>query len=269
MNSINRFKALALFLVVATLLAACGGTPSQTSTSLKGPKVDANVVAFTGIVEAMNETEWTVSGQKITLDPQASLDPNIRVGDEVKVEGTVLADGVVVAMKVESSAQADFVSAPPAAAEASSTPDPSGAPSPDASETPDASASPDAPQAADDEDEVFGIVEVITADTITVDGVTYNLADFTEFKDALTVGDQVKLHLIVNADGTVTVREVEKSAAPFDDSSGSSGGLDDGPDHDADDDDSNGNSSDDGPDHDSDDDGGNSGSGNSGDSDDD
>ncbi len=259
MKNINRFKVFSVFLIAAYLLAACGGTLPQAETAAKGPKVQANVVAFTGIVEAINGTEWVVSGQKFTLDPQASLDPNIAVGDEVTVEASVSADGTVVALKVESSANDDAVSTP--SADASSTPDPVGTPSPDASETPDVSSPQDDSQddskaAGADENEVFGAVEAMTADTITVDGVTYNLADFTEFKDGLVVGDTVKLHVIVNADGTFTVREIEKSSTFFDDNS-NSGGSDDGPNHDANDDNSNNNFDDD-----SDDDGSNnSGSG--------
>ena len=60
--------------------------------------------------------------------------------------------------------------------------------------------------------EVFGVVESMTETTITVDGVTYNIiADLTEFKDVISVGDQVKIHVIVNADGTFTIREIEMS----------------------------------------------------------
>ena len=60
--------------------------------------------------------------------------------------------------------------------------------------------------------EVIGIVESMTETTITVNGVTYNIiADLTEFKDVISVGDQVKIHVIVNADGTFTIREIEMS----------------------------------------------------------
>lgn len=60
--------------------------------------------------------------------------------------------------------------------------------------------------------EVFGIVDSMTETTITVNGVTYNItAELTEFKDVISVGDQVKIHVIVNADGTFTIREIEMS----------------------------------------------------------
>ena len=271
MKIISRFKVISFFLIAAYLLAACGGTLPSSAASAKGPKVDASIVAFTGIVEAMNGTQWTVSGQTLTLDPQASLDPNIGVGDRVKVEANVSADGSVVALKVESPANDDVVSTP--SADANSTPDPVGMPSVDVSSTPQVSSTsdPSATQAAGNaQNEIFGAVEALTTDTITINGVTYNLAQgFTEIKDIVAVGDQVKLHVIPNADGTFTVREIEKSAATtIDDHSSNSNGLDDGPNHDVNDDNSsssNSNGSDDGPNHDSNDDnggsGGNSGSG--------
>lgn len=257
MKTISRIKVLLFVLIPAYLLAACGGTAPQALTPAAGPKVDANVVAFTGIVEAINGNQWTVSGQTLTLDPQTLLDPNIVVGDEVKVEANVLSDGAVVATKVESSKPDDVASTPSADAVTSGTPDPISTPSPDASSTPDASSSPDAPapQAGVNENEVFGTVEALTATTITVNGVTYTLANSSEIKDALSVGDNVKLHVMVNADGTVTVREVENSAANFDDNS-SGHGSDDGPNHDAGDDHSNDDSDDSDDDH-----GGNSGPG--------
>lgn len=87
---------------------------------------------------------------------------------------------------------------------ASSTPALSGTSLPVASTTPQAG--------GPVEVEIFGVVESLTETTITVNGVTYNiLADFTEFKDVISVGDQVKIHVIVNADGTFTIREIEIS----------------------------------------------------------
>ena len=60
--------------------------------------------------------------------------------------------------------------------------------------------------------EIIGVVEAITDDTVTIAGVTYQLASSTEFKDLVAVGDQVKIHFVVNADGTFTILEVEISS---------------------------------------------------------
>ena len=56
------------------------------------------------------------------------------------------------------------------------------------------------------------MVEAITDTTITIGGITYTLTDFAEFNDLIAVGDQVKIHVIVNDDGTLTIREIEKVA---------------------------------------------------------
>jgi len=263
MKIVNRFKVLSFFLIAAYLLAACSGTLPSSAASATGPKVDASIVAFTGIVEAINGTQWIVSGQTLTLAPQVSLDPNIQVGDSVKVEGNVSADGTVIALRVESPARDDAISTP--SVDASSTPAPVGTPSADVSSTSDPSS---ATTVGNTQTEIFGAVEAITTDAITINGVTYTLTQgFTEIKDILAIGDQVKLHVIPNADGTFTVREIEKSVATtVDDGSSNLNSSDDGANHDVNDDNSsssNSNGSDDGPNHDSNDDHGGSG-GNSG-----
>ena len=273
MKIIPHFKALCFVLIAAYTLTACGGTLPQATASTNGHKVETNVVAFTGTVEAINGTQWTVGGQTLTLDPQASLDLNITVGDHVKVEANVSADGSVVALKVESSAPDDpqsAISTPSLEASTDSTPDPAGMPSPDANAS--SNSDPSVAQAAPaSQNEIFGVVEAITADTITINGVTYNLAQgFTEIKGSLVVGDPVKAHVILNADGTFTVREIEKSVGTgVNDNSGNSNGSDDSANHDLDDDNSNssGHGSGDGPNHDSNDNHGGS-NGNSGSGDD-
>jgi len=247
MKNINGLKMLSFVLIAAYLLAACSGGMPEPSAPATAPKVQANVVAFTGIVEAMNGSQWTVSGQQVTVESQTALDPNISVGDRVKVEASVSADGAVVALKVESSAGDDVVSTP--SADGSSTPDPLRTPSPDGSSTPDTSSTPGAsvPQPAGNQgNEVFGIVEAMTAESITVNGIVYSLANFTEFKDAIFVGDQVKLHVIANPDGTLTIREIEKSQGVGNDNSNDAISNDDnGNDANSNDDNGNGSNSND------------------------
>jgi hypothetical protein len=59
------------------------------------------------------------------------------------------------------------------------------------------------------EREIFGTLQAISADRVTVDGVTYLLAPNAQIKDALSPGDVVKVHLTVLADGRLLVREIE------------------------------------------------------------
>lgn len=71
------------------------------------------------------------------------------------------------------------------------------------------------------EQEIVGAVQAITKESITINGVTYKLASFTEFKGTIVLGDQVKIHVIVNADGTFTIREIEKTTGAGTDNSNS------------------------------------------------
>lgn len=92
--------------------------------------------------------------------------------------------------------------------------------------------------ASGDDLEFSGIVDAITDTSIIIDGVEYSLADFTEIKGLVSVGDQVKIHVIVNADGTFTIREIELSSGDDGNSNGNSNSNNNG-------DDSNDNSNDD------------------------
>ncbi len=242
MFKINRFALVSLLLVGAYLLSACGGTLPQSSASEVAPKVLEKEVVFTGVVESMNGSQWVISGQAVTVDPAAALDPNITVGLIVKVEGKVSADGTVVALKIETSTVSDDNANGGNSNDVGNTND--GNSNSNANSNDDNGNDDGSNDNGDDAGEVFGVVEAISADSVTINGVTYQFASFTEFKDAIAVGDQVKLHVIVNADGTFTIREIEKSDGSDDDNSndGNSNGDDNG---NSNDNDSNDNSSND------------------------
>ena len=57
--------------------------------------------------------------------------------------------------------------------------------------------------------EIVGVVEVITEDTVRINGVTYQLANLVEFTDLISVGDQIRFHLVPNEDGTFTILQLE------------------------------------------------------------
>ena len=246
MKGTNRIKLLSVFLIAAYLLSACSGAAPQSGSPVGGGKTQAKEVAFTGTVQAVSASELTVSGQIVALDASTLLDPNIKVGDIVKVEAQVSDTGAVLAVKVESFGADDVI--PTASNDGTTTPAVSE--TPQVTSTPDPSVTQTANGAGN---EIVGVVEAISADSVTVGGVTYSFASFTEFKTPILVGDSVKLHLIVNADGTLTVREIEKTggASIGDDNSNDNGnsnddnGNDDNGNDDGDDDNSNSNSNDD------------------------
>jgi len=60
----------------------------------------ANRFSITGRVETRSETQWTVQGQEIVIDPLAAISEGISVGTMVRVEGIVLEGGVLQAEKI-------------------------------------------------------------------------------------------------------------------------------------------------------------------------
>ena len=57
--------------------------------------------------------------------------------------------------------------------------------------------------------EATGVVQSITDTSITIGGQTYTFAPGAEIKGTVTAGTFVKLHFITNADGSLSIREVE------------------------------------------------------------
>lgn len=245
MKAINRFKLLSIILVLAYLLSACSGAASQSTSQSGSGKPQAMEVAFTGVVEAVNADSITVSGQTVSIDAKTIIDRNIRVGDIVKVEAQVSDTGVVLALKVEPSIVDDTNTN---SSNANDNTTNTNANANDNSNTSNengngnANSNDNTNTAGGMEQEIVGVVDALSADSVSVDGVVYQFAAFTEIKDAIFTGDTVKLHVIVNADGSFTVREIEKfsGATVGNDNSNSNG----------DDDNSNSNSNDD--DHDDD-----------------
>lgn len=221
MKKSYRFLVTALFLG-SLLLGACSGALPQDLGSPQSPagSSQSTEAVFTGTVESYSGTFWLISGQQVDVDASTVIDPNIQVGDLVKVEASVSSDGKVVALKIESSVP-DDVSANDNSANSNaansndnvnmndntnSSDDNSNSANDNANVNDNTNSAPSGTS-----QETFGVVEAISADSITIDGITYGIANFTEFKDIIAAGDQVKIHLIVNDDGSLTILEIEKS----------------------------------------------------------
>jgi len=220
MKKINRTMFFSILVVLAYVLSACSGAPAGQSTNdqLAQPG-QAQDVVFTGTVESVNGNQWIVSGQTITVEDGTAA--NIAVGDNVKVEAHVAEDGTVTAVHIEVSG-ADDANSNSSNGNDSNSNDSNANGNDNTSNSNDNQGDNsnvsngngngnDNSNPANDQ-EVSGIVEAITTDSITINGVVYMIADFTEFKDIIAMGNQVKIHVIVNADGTFTIREIEKSA---------------------------------------------------------
>lgn len=187
----------AIIVLLGLVLGACApaALPSTAPANVGGSKPVSEVI-FTGVIESMDGDQWVIDGQKITVDSSVLRDGSFVVGDTVKVEASVAEDGSVTAQRVESPSAADLVengnSAPTEA--------PTAAPGDVASQ----------PLVFDDGGtEAFGTLETLTDTSITVGGETFTMAPGAEINGQLLPGDLVKLHFVTNADGTLSVTEVE------------------------------------------------------------
>jgi len=228
MKKINRTAFFSILLVLAYLLSACTGAPAGENANSNDNQQSNNQVrevVFTGTVDAIGPGAWTVSGQTIKIDAAAALAANIVVGDNVKVEAQVGPDGSVTAVKIEISG-ADDANSNTNSSNANDNAANSNDNQADNTNSVNGNGNGNDNASVGNDQEVNGVIEAITTDSITINGVTYAIAGFTEIKDLLAVGDQVKVHVIVNADGTFTIREIEKSAGTGLDN-GNSNGSDD------------------------------------------
>jgi hypothetical protein len=128
-------------------------------------------IEFFGQVEAMSAGAWTIGGRAVAVTAQTEVKAAIQVGDAVKVHARVQADGSLVAREIE---PAQGVAGEPGMLV-----------------------------------EFTGVVEAMAADAWTVGGKSVAITAQTEIKGAITVGDTVKVHARVGADGALTAREIE------------------------------------------------------------
>jgi hypothetical protein len=186
-------KFLRAFVVLTgILLSACAPASNSATPVSGGGKVQPEVI-FTGAIESMNGNQWVVNGQPITVDASILRDGPFSIGDTVKVQAQVEADGSVTAQRVATPSAQDAVEMSTSAPEDVPT-----------------SAAAQAPKFDDNNaNEAVGTVDAITDTSITIAGQTYTFVPGAEIKGTITAGASVKLHFVTNADGTLSVREVE------------------------------------------------------------
>jgi len=136
-------------------------------------------VEFTGLVEAMAPEAWTVSGQVVGITPQTEILGTIAVGDSVKVEAEVGPDGALMAREIKPALGAG-----------------------------------EAPAPEKDVFEFFGTLEAMAADSWTISGQVVAITVDTEIRGTFVVGDEVKVHVLVEADGTFTAVEIGPARDP-------------------------------------------------------
>ena len=175
----------------ATATPGAGDASGVTGADPSATPVAGDEAEFVGIVETISPEAWTVTGQVFIVNTQTEIKNTIVAGDTVKVHAIVGADGSLTAREIElfdplaNGGQASGLTG--------------------------------------DEMELTGIADAIAADQWTVSGFSFVVTLQTEIKDAIVVGDRVKVHLLLGADGLLTAREIELADA--DDTSGPALGL--------------------------------------------
>jgi hypothetical protein len=173
----------------ALALSACAGFVPPAGLSVQDVEINASAseVEFVGGVESMGANSWTVGGVPVGINAETQIDPGLAVGDLAKVHAMVAADSSLTGREiraVESQASSSSV---------------------------DGSSSADSSQA---EMEFTGTVVSIDPTAWVVGDRTLAVTDATEIKDAIVVGDMVKVHAQPQPDGSLTAREIELAAPP-------------------------------------------------------
>ncbi len=194
------FRTFIPMFVLATLLvSACTAASPVTS----GSKVEYAPVEFTGVIESIDGNQWVVGGQTITVDPSVVGDGPFVVGDTVKVKAEVQADGTIVVARVEA----------PSASDNSNSSNSNDANSNDSngndSNSNTTNSNDSGLTAGHSSTEAFGNVDSITVDTVVIGGQTFTITNGSDFKSQIQAGDFVKVHFLLNADGTMTIVEIE------------------------------------------------------------
>jgi hypothetical protein len=200
-------RILAAVLAVASMLiSACGAVNAPSNPA--AAKVHAAEIAFSGMIESINGNQWTIDGQTVSVDPSVVREGPFTVGDIVKVEGVVAKDCSVSVTSIETPSSDDLEEDTDdvETAEASETPEP--AEMEEADETP-VPADLEGIVFDDEGEEAFGTVEAISEDSITIGEQTFSIANGAEFKDEILAGSFVKVHFMVNADGSLSITEIE------------------------------------------------------------
>ncbi len=104
----------AIVVLVAYMLSACGVSGLQAAVAQEQfvEDIQSQDVAYTGLIQAINGSQWTINGVEVTVEPSVVQGGPFIVGDTVKVEGMVSSDGGLVVVQVESPSAADLSDLP-------------------------------------------------------------------------------------------------------------------------------------------------------------
>lgn len=145
---------------------------------------------YQGTVESITDSAWVIDGVSYAVDGMTIIEGSIQVGDPVEFYVFTASDGTQTLWKVELSSSTDT----------------SGMMDDDQ----------DHPEQEDemdddsmDDQESQGTVEAMSADSWTIDGVTYLLDANIMIDGTIQVGDWVEFHTYTAADGTFVLASIE------------------------------------------------------------
>jgi hypothetical protein len=107
-----------IFLLTTYLLSACGAVRLPVARDQEEFVVQTQSqesyfeAAYTGVIEAINGSQWMINGVEVTVDPSVIQGGPFIVGDMVKVEGNVSSDGLIVVSQVLSPTASDLTGLP-------------------------------------------------------------------------------------------------------------------------------------------------------------
>ena len=103
-----------VFLITAYLLSACDAealpvTGEQEQVEVQAQSQDSTFeIAYTGVIEAIDGSQWTINGVELTIDSSVIQDGSFIVGDTVKIEGNFSSDGSIIVSQVSSPSASDL-----------------------------------------------------------------------------------------------------------------------------------------------------------------
>lgn len=190
MKRFNRFPVLLTLFAALIALAACA---PQSAPSALGASNAASEVEFLGMLESTSPTEWVISGQVVKLSAQTQIQNTPAIGEMVQVRARVDANGEVTALRIETQTRQQTQ-----AQEQIQTQSQNQGQSQSALGQP--------------AQEFFGVVESIAPNVWVVAGRTFSVTTATEIKGNIAAGNTVKIHYLVNADGSFTAHEISLDA---------------------------------------------------------
>ncbi len=175
------WAATVMIALASLALTACGGN-LPVPDSFGVVDAEASELEFTAPLEGMGPDSWSIGGLAVVVSDSTQLDGEPQVGDLVRVQALLQQSGLTAL---------SITSVTPAA--------------------------PDQQQGISDssvdEVEFTGPVVAIGPDSWTVGDQTLAVTSDTEIKDAIVVGEVVKVHASVNPDQSLTGTEIELAGA--------------------------------------------------------